>query len=554
MPIKITPMRRCLLPIFLLASLFCAFANHTNITYIAPNIGPTTSITGDCRCADSLNLVDFYNALDGPNWIEDWDFTLPLEEWKGIGLNLEGCVESIRLNSNNLSGAIPENIAAFTALESLSLGNNLLTGSIPPVINRLRLLESLNLRNNQLSGPIPADLDNLKRLTTINLSVNQLSGPIPPTIGNLTTLTGLFLNQNQLTGPVPSFLENLDQLVSLNLGSNELTGSIPSILGLLTNLTGVGLDNNQLTGELPFSLGFLSNLVSLRLENNQLTGSIPEEYGQLTRVETIILRDNNLSGCYPESLLIFCPLGEGTFGQGYNFTNNPQLPWQGNFTNFCNGEIQMGASCTNGVDSTLVIRENCTCGEFIEEPIIESIPSFENFRIRGTCPMESTGLIQWNNSSPTTTYTIEWVNPDNIITTLSQQSNLLLEDLSNGLHTLTFIDDANTDLVFTEQIEIPLLSCVDIGQVPQAITPNGDGLNDRFIFDPLENNPSAFPDNEIVIFNRWGDIIYTAKPYNNEWSGTNASGRSLPEGTYYYVFKLDLNQGLIINGSVTILR
>ena len=550
-------MRYCLLPILLFAFLSIFPEKQAIATPISINTNKLLlSESGNCRCTDSLNLVKFYNALDGPNWVNDWDFSLPMDEWNGIILNLDGCVESINLNSNNLSGVIPEEIGLFSVLRRLSLGNNLLIGSIPAAINDLRILEFLNLRNNQLSGSIPADLENLNRLTTINLSVNQLSGPIPSTIGNLATLTGLFLNQNQLTGPVPSFLENLDQLVSLNLGNNELTGGIPPTLGLLTNLTGIGLDNNQLTGQLPLSLGFLSNLVSLRLENNQLTGSIPNEYGQLTRIETIILRDNNLSGCYPESLLIFCPLGEGNFGRGYNFTNNPQLPWQGNFANFCDGAIQMGASCTNGLDSTLVevIRTNCTCGEQIEEPIVSSIPLFENVQIRGTCPMETTGRIEWNNLPPNTTYTIEWTQPDNSVTTLSQQSNLLLEDLTNGLHILTFTDETTSEIVLTQEVEIPLLNCVDIGQVPRAITPNGDGLNDRFIFDVLENNPASFPDNEIVIFNRWGDVIYTARPYNNDWSGTNSGGIAIPEGTYYYVFKLDLNQGLIINGSITVLR
>mgnify|MGYP006284708375 CR=1 FL=1 len=89
---------------------------------------------------------------------------------------------------------------------------------------------------------------------------------------------------------------------------------------------------------------------------------------------------------------------------------------------------------------------------------------------------------------------------------------------------------------------------------PNGITPNGDGLNDRLIFEVLENAPEQFEDNEIVIFNRWGDIVYEAAPYMNEWSGQNSGGNELPAGTYYYILRLNINEGQIIRGDVTIVR
>jgi large repetitive protein len=92
-------------------------------------------------------------------------------------------------------------------------------------------------------------------------------------------------------------------------------------------------------------------------------------------------------------------------------------------------------------------------------------------------------------------------------------------------------------------------------EVPNGITPNGDGLNDELVFDILLNNPpSEFPDNEIIIFNRWGDIVYQAKPYLNDWKGTNDSGKDLPQATYYYILRLNLSNGDIIRGDVTILK
>lgn len=88
--------------------------------------------------------------------------------------------------------------------------------------------------------------------------------------------------------------------------------------------------------------------------------------------------------------------------------------------------------------------------------------------------------------------------------------------------------------------------------LPNVITVNGDGLNNELIFDVLDTG--TFPDNQISIFNRWGDIVYEAKPYLNDWAGTGLDGKELPQGTYYYILRLDVAEGLIIRGDITILK
>jgi gliding motility-associated-like protein len=104
----------------------------------------------------------------------------------------------------------------------------------------------------------------------------------------------------------------------------------------------------------------------------------------------------------------------------------------------------------------------------------------------------------------------------------------------------------------TIEVEAPTL---EAGPIPNAITPNGDGLNDYFIFDAITNaSPEEIPDNELIIFNRWGDIIFRQENYQNDWSGTNQQGQLLPEATYYFILRLDIGQGLILKGDVTVIR
>lgn len=78
---------------------------------------------------------------------------------------------------------------------------------------------------------------------------------------------------------------------------------------------------------------------------------------------------------------------------------------------------------------------------------------------------------------------------------------------------------------------------VDCLMVYNVITPNGDGKNDNWIIDCIEN----YPDNIVRIFNIWGDLVNIYNHYDNVaqvWKGTNLDGQPVPDGTYYYVISI----------------
>ncbi len=85
---------------------------------------------------------------------------------------------------------------------------------------------------------------------------------------------------------------------------------------------------------------------------------------------------------------------------------------------------------------------------------------------------------------------------------------------------------------------------------PDGISPNADGANDEWIIDGID----LFPNCEVEVYNRWGELLFQSVGYKETWKGT-FKGKELPVGTYYYV--IDLKDDLFpdaYTGPITIMR
>jgi gliding motility-associated-like protein len=80
-------------------------------------------------------------------------------------------------------------------------------------------------------------------------------------------------------------------------------------------------------------------------------------------------------------------------------------------------------------------------------------------------------------------------------------------------------------------------------EIPEGFSPNGDGKNDLFVINGLEE----FPGSSLQIFNRWGQVVFESNNYQNNWDGKDAV-----DGTYFYILKLSSNQD--ITGNVVLAR
>ena len=85
-----------------------------------------------------------------------------------------------------------------------------------------------------------------------------------------------------------------------------------------------------------------------------------------------------------------------------------------------------------------------------------------------------------------------------------------------------------------------------------GFSPNDDGINDIFTIKNIE----SYPDNNVIIYNRWGNRIFQKESYINDegWDGTYSEKIS-PDGVYFYLVKINVNgENQIFSGPITISR
>ncbi|TDI71757.1 MAG: gliding motility-associated C-terminal domain-containing protein, partial [Bacteroidetes bacterium] len=104
----------------------------------------------------------------------------------------------------------------------------------------------------------------------------------------------------------------------------------------------------------------------------------------------------------------------------------------------------------------------------------------------------------------------------------------------------TICDDGEPQLCDSAIISI------EVKELPvkvfDAFSPNGDGINDSWVIQGI----TQFPNNHVQIFNRWGNLVYQVRGYDNTanvWQGQSTEGivfgkNEVPDGGYFYVINL----------------
>ncbi len=147
-----------------------------------------------------------------------------------------------------------------------------------------------------------------------------------------------------------------------------------------------------------------------------------------------------------------------------------------------------------------------------------------------------------------------WSGPNGFYS--EEQNPLISNDLEfshSGWYTLTVVD-SNGCLGYDSTL-VQVTNSGGCLKFPNLITPNFDFSNDTWVVTGLDKFEFA----EVSIFNRWGNLVYTSSPYNNDWGGEVNEGATIdgnngkvPVGTYYYIVNLNEGEDTIHKGYIEV--
>ena len=215
--------------------------------------------------------------------------------------------------------------------------------------------------------------------------------------------------------------------------------------------------------------------------------------------------------------------------------NNSSIEW------FMDGillEAETGVTLTvteTAFYSAIITVDNTDCAygddilvEFFQSPQIVAV---EDSIIK--CANEGYTLeVNIENSDQLNSLTYIWT-LDGIDLQTGTDNTYYLDELTEetGEFTVTVFDDVtycwNSITINVDFYENSY--CVDL---PQGLSPNGDGYNDCLILDHLEDREDI---DKIEVFNRYGTKIYELNEYVDQWCGVDQDGKIVPVGTYFYI-------------------
>ncbi|MEO1434804.1 MAG: PKD domain-containing protein [Bacteroidota bacterium] len=277
-------------------------------------------------------------------------------------------------------------------------------------------------------------------------------------------------------------------------------------------------------------------------DSNQCTDTIRQAVEWFPPATIDIQLDDDL-GCYPhtvqfeqfsDSIPGYEPFWE--FGDGASSTR-----WAPNHVYADSGLYTVRLSVTNPIE--------CPVSEVFEELILVIDPPFADFSYSPERPNNFEPEVEFENLSQNAqSWFWDFGNGDD-----SNQESPTYSYPDTGLYLVTLFADQYTGC------RDSLSQLVDVEPqftyfLPNAFSPNFDGLNDEFRGTGLTETIRSF---EMNIFNRWGELVFQTNNPNDSWNGKkNNTGVPSPQGVYVYSVRIISGRGEVFTyeGFVTLIR
>jgi gliding motility-associated-like protein len=149
-----------------------------------------------------------------------------------------------------------------------------------------------------------------------------------------------------------------------------------------------------------------------------------------------------------------------------------------------------------------------------------------------TLPEDSFGLITTSASSGVPPYIYNWT-PATNITCGSCPIVTVMGTGDTVKYIYTVYDQSGC--AGSDTLWVFSAPCMETAAIPNVFSPNGDDRNDLFFI------PGVCPkdDFSLQIFDRWGSLLFNSVSRNHGWNGKTDHGEDAPDGTYYFVVKVE---------------
>ncbi len=310
------------------------------------------------------------------------------------------------------------------------------------------------------------------------------------------------------------------------------------------NITGNGTNSNCLSG--------IAGTVTVNISGGTAPYTYTWSNGAITQnlasvgAGTYSLTATDANGCISNFTQTITDLsqfsmtagGPTEFCIGGTVTLNALVVNGGNYQWYQNGQILTGAtqsSFTTPAPGSYTVTCTNSCGTFTSSAIEVKVFSVGDYSVSPNvvvCPAlgEYATLSAYGGAS------YHW-NPDAGLSN-ANIANPVATPKATTVYTVTIASPQGC----TVTAEVVVGVDCDTLFIPTGFSPDNNAINDVYVIDGL----SKYPGNHLYIYNRWGNLVYKKKDYDNTWNGTsNVSGiylgKQLPNGTYYFI--LDLNDG-----------
>ncbi|MGB3227112.1 MAG: YCF48-related protein [Saprospiraceae bacterium] len=578
----------------------------SNCVCIGMNINTCDRISDSLELRKFFNNFNGSSWTRKDNWLLNG---IPISSWFGVTLNQSGCIDSIILDGNRLDGQLYD--FNFNSIRYLDLDNNLIFGQSPdfqkminlntlyyrhnillgpmPSLNYLPKLKSVGIRENKftftgLKHHINKNYlyfdyfpqDTIFKDTTYRVNVGQ------------SLLIDLSIDQNIFNNDYRWFKNSsfYQKLNSNRLIFNSIQFSDSGTYRVeVTNPDVPGLTLYSFNIKIIVTNNFLCTPAqSETCDNSNVFCSLNELNGYSCQNNSL-----NYSHCSP-----LCSQG----GAAHN-TN-----WWGFVSQGGNCTISITTgSCITSQGIQYGIWGDCNCGEEIACNSIPCAPPFSITKINvnllpcktyyfwidgcsgdicdftiNTSGGNQVNLLQLSSINDEMDKVIDLICLDscNYSFYIPEQPNQckpfyswtldgrelnidsssinikLFKDQDYELCVTAIIGNIKSGSICDSQgpvcSKIRIRNAIDRFDILQSIiTPNNDGLNDKF---EVDNIPSNI---KLCIINKWGAKVFCQNNYDNSWSGEDNNHESLPDGVYLFILN-KVDGSIFRKGHLTIKR